>query len=90
MECLICRQKIEHGERIFAGSIGVCRTDPNWEDGCWDFCSSDDSEELVGTIHLSCLQNPTGVARTTNTMVLEPVEEKAIVKRSDALGLLGF
>lgn len=90
MECLICCQKIKHGERVFSGSIGVCRIDSDWEEGCWDFCGSDGSEALVGTIHLSCLQSPTGAVRTTNTEVPEHIEEEAIVQRSDALGLLGL
>ncbi len=90
MECLICRQKIQHGERIFTGSVGICRTDSDWENGCWDFCDPDGSEELVGTIHLSCLQSPAEGTRTTNTTVPESIEEEAIVQRSDALGLLGL
>lgn len=90
MECLICHQKIQNGERIFTGSVGICRTDSDWEDGCWDFCGSDGSEELVGAIHLSCLQSPAEVVRTPDTVVPELVEEEAIVQRSDALGLLGL
>lgn len=88
MECLVCRQKIQHGERIFAGSGGVCRIDSDYEDGCWDFGCSEGSEELVGVIHLSCLESPVETITTPNTASPETVGEELVVQRSDALSLL--
>lgn len=88
MECLICHQRIQPGERIFAGTGGVCRVDPEWEDCCLDFSCSGGSEELVGAIHLSCLESPTVVATTPDTVHPdEVVEEEFVVQRSDALSL---
>jgi hypothetical protein len=86
MECLVCLQKIECGEKIFLGSQGVCRGETDWEYGC-----SNGAGELVGVIHLSCLESPAQPAKTPNTVVPERVEEESemvsVVERSDALSL---
>lgn len=84
MECLVCHQKIKHGEQIFFGSQGVCRGETDWDCGCFEGV-----EELVGVVHLCCLASPAETAKRPNMVVPEPVEESAVlVRRSDALSLL--
>lgn len=83
MECMICRQKIKCGEQIFFGSQGVCLGEFDWGYGC-----SDGTEELVGSVHISCLQSPAAAIVSTNTALPECVEEECVVQRSDALALL--
>ena len=82
MECLVCHQKIHPGEQIFWGNQMECC-------GCGESdCSySEASDGLMGAVHLSCLERPTEIARTSNTAVPEPVEEESVVSRSDALSL---
>ncbi len=85
MECIVCNQKIKLGENVFYGTQMV-------------YCGPGESdceysgaiEGLVGGVHVSCLESPLEIARTTNRVVVEPVEEKSesVVKRSDALSLL--
>lgn len=88
MECLVCRQTIHPGERIFAGTEGVCCVDSDWEGCCLDLGYSGGSGELSGVIHLSCLESPVVVTATPNMASPELVEEELVVRRSDALSLL--
>lgn len=82
MKCLVCCQKIEFDEQIFWGSqMKYCGPG---EDDC---SYSNDSEGLMGAIHLSCLENPTASTRTLNTVSPESIVEESVVQRSDALAI---
>jgi hypothetical protein len=83
MECLVCRQKVKPGEQIFWGNQMECHGP-----GEYDCSYSEASEGLMGAVHLFCLENSTGVVKTPNMAVPEPVEEESVVQRSDALGIL--
>lgn len=84
MKCLVCCQKIEFDEQIFWGNqMKYCGPG---EDDC---SYSNDSEGLMGAIHLSCLENPIAPTGTPNTVVYEVVEKESgsVVERSDALAI---
>lgn len=82
MECLVCRETIQSGERIFFGNQCICRGDEDWEYWC-----SEDVEELVGAIHLFCLQSSIAATTSPNKVPAKLVEEESIVQRSDALAM---
>lgn len=82
MKCLVCCQKIEFNEEIFWGNqMKYCGPG---EDDC---SYSNDSEGLMGAIHLFCLENPVPATKTPNTVPPDPVIEESVVQRSDALAI---
>lgn len=85
MECMICRQRIESGERILWVSPVVFRGP---EDS--DVSYIEPSDGFQPAIHQTCLGNPALATKTLNTGGSEPVEEELVVSRSDALSLLGL
>ena len=82
MECSVCHHEIKSGEQVFWGSQVICDGP-----GYTDFRHSAASGDFMVAVHLSCLENSTGAARTPNTVVYEREEEPDAVQRSDALAL---
>jgi len=84
MECMICHQRIESGERILWVSP-VMFHGP--EDG--DVSYVEPSDDFQPAIHQSCLGKSTAAAETLDRGVSETTEKESVVSRSDALSLLG-
>lgn len=84
MECMICHQRIESGERILWASPVVFHGP---EDGDVSYIESPD--DFQPAIHQRCLGKPTATTGGPNRVVSEPVEEtsEAIVERSSALAM---
>ena len=77
MRCILCLQKINSGEQVFWGNTVVC-----CGPGEIDFDYSLVSNNLMGAIHMSCLNNSVEVKEKSNWKCFE-----SVVERSNALSL---